>query len=315
MSVRTLGRRASFWVATAVVAHTLWTSAAPSMTYRLYASEWSLTHTVTTAMFAVFPIVVVSVLICFGDVSDYIGRRTTMLVGLACSFLGAVSFAIAPSVLWIFVGRAFIGVGVGLSASPATAAMLEFSAAGQSGRASSFATLAQAIGLALATVVGGAFIQYAPYPTRLNYWVLLIVLVVLFGATWLLPRQPASEVAGRWRPKLPSIPSGLRRIFTGSAIAAISGYAIGGLLMAVGAQIAHDLIGSDNALVNGVAIALFAGAAGVVAIPGKHLTPSAAITIGGVSSTIGMALWRCRPHDTRFRSLLPRQWRAESALA
>jgi hypothetical protein len=39
-------QRASFWVATAVVAHTLWTSAAPSMTYQLYASEWNLTHTV-----------------------------------------------------------------------------------------------------------------------------------------------------------------------------------------------------------------------------------------------------------------------------
>ncbi len=44
MSVRTLGRRASFWVASAVVAHTLWTSAAPSMTYPPYASEWNLTH-------------------------------------------------------------------------------------------------------------------------------------------------------------------------------------------------------------------------------------------------------------------------------
>ena len=272
MSVRTLGRRASFWVATAVVAHTLWTSAAPSMTYRLYASAWSLTHRVTTAMFVVFPIVVVSVLICFGDVSDYIGRRTTMLVGLACSLLGTALFAIAPSVLWIFVGGAFIGVGVGLSASPATAAMLEFSAAGQARRASSLATLAQAIGLALATVVGGALIQYAPYPTRLNYWVLLIVLAIVFGATWLLPRQPASQAAGRWRPKVPSIPRGLRKIFAGSAIAAASGYAIGGLLMAVWTQIAHDLIGSDNALVNGVAIALFAVAAGVAAIPGKHLT-------------------------------------------
>jgi len=37
--VRVLGRRASFWVATAVVAQTLWTSAAPAMTYRLYASN------------------------------------------------------------------------------------------------------------------------------------------------------------------------------------------------------------------------------------------------------------------------------------
>jgi thiol:disulfide interchange protein len=30
-----------------VVAHTLWTSAAPAMTYPLFAEEWHLTHTVT----------------------------------------------------------------------------------------------------------------------------------------------------------------------------------------------------------------------------------------------------------------------------
>ena len=43
-------------------------------------------------------------------------------------------------------------------------------------------------------------------------------------------------------------------------------------------------------LVNGVAIALFALAAGVVAIPGRRLTPPAAITVGGVSSIVGTAL-------------------------
>ena len=47
---RTLGRRASFLVAAAVVAHTLWTSAAPAVTYPLYAARWHLTPTVTTGM-------------------------------------------------------------------------------------------------------------------------------------------------------------------------------------------------------------------------------------------------------------------------
>ena len=61
------GRRASFWVAAGVVAHTLWTSAAPAMTYPLFVAEWHLTHTVTTGIFAIYPIVVAAVLIGFGD--------------------------------------------------------------------------------------------------------------------------------------------------------------------------------------------------------------------------------------------------------
>ena len=287
---RTLGRRARFWVAAAVVAHTLWTSAAPSMTYPLYASEWGLSHAATAAIFAMFPIVVVAVLIFSGDISDYMGRRSTILIGLSSSLLGTALFAIAPSVLWVFVGRGFIGLGVGLCAGPAAAALVEFSAAGQQTRASSINTLAQALGIVLATIVGGALIQYAPYPTHLNFWVLLVVLAVLFAAAWFLPQTAAVKRPGRWQPKLPSIPRGIRKIFAASAIAAASGYVIGGLMMSLGAQIAQDLVGSDNALVNGVAIALFALAAGAVAIPGKRLTPRVAITVGGVSSIVGTAL-------------------------
>src|SRR6202140_770433 len=289
-SFPTIGRRASFWVAAAVVAHTLWTSAAPSMTYPLYASEWDLTHTATAAIFAVFPIVVVAVLILTGDISDYMGRRSTILIGLGSSLLGTALFAIAPGVLWVFAGRAFIGLGVGLCAGPAAAALLEFSAVGEETRASSINTLAQAVGIVLATIVGGALIQYAPYPTHLNFWGLLVVLAILFAFAWFLPRTVSNKAPGRWQPKLPNIPREIRKIFAASAIAAGTGYVIGGLMMSLGAQIAHDLVGSDNVLVNGVAIALFALAAGVVTIPGRRLTSRAAITVGGISSIVGTAL-------------------------
>ncbi len=49
-----LGRRGSLVVSASVVAHTLWTSAATAMAYRLYADEWHLNHTVTTGIFAIY---------------------------------------------------------------------------------------------------------------------------------------------------------------------------------------------------------------------------------------------------------------------
>ena len=121
-----LGRRASLFVSAGVVGHTLWTSAAPALTYGLYAEEWHLTHTAIAAIFAIYPIAVVVMLLGFGGISDQIGRRTTMLAGLWASLAGALLFAVAPNVWWVFAGRALMGVGVGLAASPSTAAILEF---------------------------------------------------------------------------------------------------------------------------------------------------------------------------------------------
>ncbi len=163
---RQLAESLSFWVSAGVVAHTLWTSAAPAMTYPLYAQEWSLTPTVTTAIFAIYPIVVVAILVLFGDVSDFIGRRRTMLLGLASSTIGVFLFVIASNVGMLFLGRVFMGIGVGLSAGPSTAALLEYAGKGGVSRASSTTIVSQAIGYSAALLVGGFLVQYAPWPTR-----------------------------------------------------------------------------------------------------------------------------------------------------
>lgn len=74
------------------------------MSYPLYAAEWHLTPAVTTSIFAVYPLLVVGTLILFGDISDYIGRRMAMLLGLAASLIGVLLFAAVPTVLWLLVG-------------------------------------------------------------------------------------------------------------------------------------------------------------------------------------------------------------------
>jgi hypothetical protein len=287
-----LPQRASFWVAAGVVAHTFWTSAAPAMAYPLFAAEWHLTHTVTTGIFAIYPIVVAAVLVGFGDVSDYVGRRTAILWGVGASLVGALLFALAPDVLWLFAGRAFMGIGVGLTAGASTAAMVEFSGQGTgkgaSKRAATITTAAQAFGFAAALLLGGALIQYAPLPTRLNFWVLFAVLAALFAAAWFLPRHTGS--AAHWRPKTPFIPKHLRPAFAVAAAAVTAAYTHGVLILSLGSQVARDLVGSPNTLVNGAALSLFAIASGVVGIGARTLQPRTAMTAGAAASAAGMAL-------------------------
>jgi MFS family permease len=285
-----LGRRASLAVSACVVSHTLWTSAAPAITYRLYAEQWHLTYAATTAIFAVYPIAVVATLVIFGSISDQIGRRAAMLWGLGASLAGALLFAVAPDVQWIFAGRILMGIGVGLSVGPSTAAVLEFCVHQDAKRASQLTITSQAGGFAASLLVGGALTQYGVWPTRLCFWVLAVLLLVLFTTAWFLPRRTIGGENAGWRPRMPSIPKDVRRPFATASIAMMTAYTFGVLVLSLGGQVEHDLIGSSNALLNGAVLALFPIVLGLVGIAAKVLSSGIALSIGSVASVSGMGL-------------------------
>jgi len=285
-----LGRRASLLVSAGVVSHTLWTSAAPALTYGLYAEEWHLTHTVTAGIFAIYPVTVVLVLVGFGAISDQIGRRATMLAGLFASLTGALLFAVAPDVWWVFAGRALMGIGVGLAASPATAAILEFISPEHAKRAALVTMGAQAIGFAAALLLGGALTEYGPWPTRLCFWVLALFLLILLIGTWLLPRHTPGGAGGDWRSRMPSVPKDVRRAFAVSSTAMVASYTFGVLMLSLGGQVEHELIGSPNAFFNGAVLSFFPIVMGAIGIIARTLLPRMALILGALVSGLGMVL-------------------------
>jgi predicted MFS family arabinose efflux permease len=285
-----LGRRASLLVSAGVVGHTLWTSAAPALTYGLYAQEWHLTHTVTAEIFAVYPIGVVVMLVGFGGISDQIGRRATMLAGLVASLVGALLFAVAPDVWWVFAGRALMGIGVGLAASPSTAAILEFTSPERAKSAALVTMGAQAIGFAAALLLGGALTEYGPWPTRLCFWVLALFLIVLLIGTWLLPRHTPGGAGGDWRSRMPSVPNDVRRSFVVSSTAMVAAYTFGVLVLSLGGQVEHDLIGSPNAFLNSAVLSLFPIVMGAIGIIARTLSPRVALIVGALISGLAMVL-------------------------
>jgi predicted MFS family arabinose efflux permease len=285
-----LGCRASLLVSVGVVIHTLWTSAAPALTYRLYAEEWHLAPTITAGIFAVYPITVVVILVSFGGISDQIGRRATMLAGLFASLIGALLFAVAPDVWWVFAGRALMGIGVGLAASPSTAAILEFTSPEHAKSAASVTMGAQAIGFVAALLLGGALTEYGPWPTRLCFWVLALFLIVLLIGTWFLPRHTPGDAGGEWRSRMPSVPKHVRRAFAVSSTAMVAAYTFGVLVLSLGGQVEHDLIGSPNAFVNSAVLSLFPIVMGAIGTIARTLLPRTALIVGALVSGLGMVL-------------------------
>ncbi|MBB3178780.1 MFS transporter [Variovorax sp. Sphag1AA] len=272
------------------MSHTLWTSAAPALAYRLYEEQWHLSTIATMAIFAVYPIAVVSTLLLFGNLSDIVGRRAAMLLGVSFSLGGITLFAAATNLAALFVGRALMGVGVGLSAGPSTAALVDFSPPGRADVASLTATAAQSIGMAAALLLSGALIEYAPYPTRLSFVVLAVLLVGLLAAVRRVPRPRVPIAWSHWRPSLPVVPPAGRRPFLIATASLTTAYTNGALLLSLGGHIAHDLIGSPNALVNAALLTLFPIALGLAGVLARGTEPQTLLNRGALGSLVGMTL-------------------------
>jgi MFS family permease len=213
-----------------------------------------------------------------------------MLYGVGGLLAGVLLFAIAPSVGWVYAGRALMGAGVGLALTPATAAVVEFSALGKAARASSITTAATAAGLALATVVGGGLIEYAPAPLHLDFWVLLAVVAVVFGFVRRMPRHTKDESQGRWRPRPITVAKGIRLLYVASAVAVTAAYAFGSVFLALGAQVARQLIGTENIFVIGLILAIMSVTIGLTAIAGRRFAAGRLVAVGAVATLADVAL-------------------------
>ncbi|SMH47294.1 Predicted arabinose efflux permease, MFS family [Rathayibacter oskolensis] len=283
------GRRGSFWVSTLVLALCLWSSGSPSVLYPSYAREWDLSSVVITTVFSAYPAALLLALLVVGDLSDAIGRRRTMLLGIALISVSAVAFSFADGVALLYVGRALQGVGTALALGAASASLVDNNVSGNPRVPSSLTTVSTATGLTLSLLLSGALAQYAPLPLQLSFWVLAVV-----GAATLallaVSRDDRPAGARRWRPSLPHVPAGLGWVYACATLAVSVAYAVGALVLSLGAEMARELTGTTDLLVTGSVLALSSVVIGATALAIQRLHAHLAIVLGAVISVAALGL-------------------------
>ncbi|RFA19455.1 MFS transporter [Subtercola boreus] len=283
-------RRGSFWASAAVLALCLWASGAPSVLYPTYAAEWQLSSTVITTIFATYPLVLLIVLLVFGSISDTIGRRLAMLMGVGLILVSGLVFVAAPEVSWLYVGRALQGAGAGLAIGAASASLVENNPSSNPRLASSLTAASTALGLTLALLVSGTLAQYAPLPERLSFWVLVVLSGVVALAVWLMPRQVPDARGIPWRPQPLRVPRPALGVFVVSTLAVSLAYAVGAVFLSLGASIARELTGTTNLLVVGGLLAISSVMIGATAIVLQRIHSHIAVIVGAVVSIGGLGL-------------------------
>jgi predicted MFS family arabinose efflux permease len=262
-------------------------SAAPTPLYATYQKAWGFSALTTTVVFGVYAVALLAALLTAGRLSDHVGRRPLLLVGIAGQVLAVLVFADAHSVATLMTARVIQGLAAGAALGAIGAAMLDIDPV----RGAVANATAPGLGTGSGALLSALAVQWLPAPTHLVYLVLAAVLVVQAGGVLLLP-ETSPRAPGAMRSLIPQleIPEQARRPLLAAAPVLFAVWAIAGFYGSLGPSLIDHLVGSGSIIDGGLGLGVLAGVAAVVTYV-LRTTPARRVMLIGTSTLIvGVAI-------------------------
>lgn len=144
-----------------------------------------------TVVFAAYVAGTLSALVLFGDLSDHIGRRKVLAIGISCAAVSTIGFllasGIAPSIGLLIASRVVSGLAAGFVTGTATAALAELQLHRDRQAAAVVASGSNMTGLGLGPLIAGLFAEYVALPTRSVFWFYLGLCALALAALAVIP--------------------------------------------------------------------------------------------------------------------------------
>ena len=286
----TLPRAVAFWLVAGVLFLLFFAAAAPSPLYGVYQARWRFSATTLTVVFAAYALLLLVTLLVFGSVSDYLGRRRVILVGLAMAAGACGLFLAADGVGLLFAARALHGAAVGTASSALGAALIDLQPEG-SRRAPVVTTAAALSGLAVGGLGASVLVQYAPAPTHLIWWLLLgadlAAAVAVLAMPETTPGRPGALAS--LRPRV-AVPRQARGTFAMALPCLIAVWMTSGFYLALGPSLAAHVLHSPDLLWGGLVIFLLNGVGTAATIVARRASGPAAMLAGCLFLLTGTAV-------------------------
>ena len=287
--MRALGRSAGFALVAYAFLVTMVGTTLPTPLYPLFQERYDFSELTVTVIFAVYAFGVIVGLLAFGALSDEIGRKPVLLLGLAFSAISGFLFLFADSLEPIYAGRVVSGLSAGIFTGTATAMLVDLAPGGRRRLATLVAIVVNLGGLGCGTLLAGLLAEYCGSPLRLPFLVDLALLVPAFAGILLTP-ETVERQRYRFRLQRLAVPAEVRGVFIRGATAGFGSFAVAGVFSSVAPAVLRDLLARDSHALAGVVVfILFAGSIlGQLIVP--RLSDRRALVVGCVLLLAGVGL-------------------------
>ncbi len=262
----------------------------PTPLYPIYQQRLGFPGVLVTVIFAVYALGVIAGLLAFGQVSDAVGRRPALLVGLTLSGLGTAVFLLPAHLPALFAGRVLTGLAAGMVVGAASAWLVDLAGDGRRAQASMVAIAVNTGGLAVGPLLSGVLAQLVPNPLTVPYAAELILLLVGLASVWAAPETVTRAHRARVRPQRLGVPPEVRGAFAPAVAAGFCSFAISGLFGAVAPTFLLVVLKLPSHVLAGLLVfVLFASsAAGQLLV--RRVAPRLALVSGctGLAAGAGM---------------------------
>ncbi|MBK5512155.1 MFS transporter [Pseudomonas sp. TH15] len=275
------------WLSTYLLLVVMMVGTLPTPLYPLYARQLDLSPFWVTLVFASYALAILFKLLIFGRLSDLLGRRVVLGIGIGLTLASLLSFLLWPTLVGLFVGRLLSGMAVGLMVGATTAYLAEL--LGNRSLAALIASLSNMGGLGLGALLSGWVAEQAAQPLHASYAVLLLMLLPAV----LLPWMPETVIHGGTRPPLRwqrlRIPSEMRQAFMAVAMSVLCGFSFLGLFAALAGRFLAVGLHQSGILLSGSIVFLAFCSAAIGQLLVLRMAPRRVVPVGVLLLPVALA--------------------------
>jgi MFS family permease len=285
----TLTRTPAFWSVTCMLLLALVASGVPTPLFRVYQEQFDFSSGVLTVVFAVYAFALLLALLVVGGLSDHVGRRPVLAVGLLLMAGAMVLFLAADGVGWLIAARVLQGLAMGSLTGTLGAALLDTQHADRP-LGPVINSASPGVGLSMGAVLSGVVLEFVADPTRWVFGALTVLLVLAAVAVLVLPetspRRPGARESLHPRVR---VPRAQRAAFLAALPVVVAGWSLGALYQSLGPSMMDTVFGIDDHLVGALLVLAVQGSSGVAAVSARGLAAERAQVAGSLVLALGVS--------------------------